>query len=185
MASPVNTKKPSKGSLFQKLPRISTSVWILIIVVLVLVVSIPMITSYMDQTAQQSVLNANLAKLKSQYTGLQQQLSSQADVTTEINRLKSDVDSARQFYGTACDSIETSQKLMDLAWEYDITIITISANNTPIKISGADYSGTSYVLNMKGQVANFQNYLIALGNNFPSKQNRKCADTTFLYSGNA
>lgn len=170
MVSPVEGPRPSKGSILQKLPRLSTSVWLLIIVVLVLVAVIPMITSYIDSTTAQAPLRDRLAKLQSQYTGLQKQLSSQGALPAQINKLKSDVEAARQVYGTACDGVETSQQLLNLAWDYDITVTSITANAVTTRISGKDFSGTSYVLSMSGQVSNFQNYLIAVGNRFVSSK---------------
>jgi uncharacterized membrane-anchored protein YhcB (DUF1043 family) len=170
MVVPIDTKKPSGGNIMQKLPRLSAFVWVLIIVVLVLVVIIPMLTSYFDQMSQQNILRDNLSKLQSQYIDLQKQISSQGNAATEINRLKSDVESARLLYGNSCDSIVISKELMDLAWKYDITITTISASGTSAKIQGKDYSGTAYDLVMGGQVANFQNYLIAVGEKFPTSK---------------
>jgi uncharacterized membrane-anchored protein YhcB (DUF1043 family) len=171
MVSPVETQNPKRANILRKLPRLSNSVWILLIIVLVLIISIPMITSYLDQASQQGALRENLFKLQSQYAGLKQQLASQGDITAEISRLKSDADSARRIYGTACDSIETSQQLMDLSWKWDITITTVTTSATVSKILDRDdYPGTTYVLGMKGQVANFQNYLIELGEKFPSSK---------------
>ena len=79
-----------------------------------------------------------------------------------------DVEATEIIYGIACDSVETSQELIDLAWQYDITITTIAAKSENAKIKGKDYPGTLYVLGMSGQVSNFQNYLAAMGNKFPS-----------------
>jgi hypothetical protein len=170
MVSPVNAPKPSGSSILQKLPKLSTSVWLLIIVVLVLVAVIPMITSYFDATAQQAPLRDKLSKLQSQYAILQKQVTPQGILTGQVNQLKSDVEAARLVYGHACDGIETSQDLLNLAWEYDVTITSLAASPGTAKIQGKDYSGTSYVLTMTGQVANFQNYLIAVGNKFPSSK---------------
>jgi hypothetical protein len=170
MVSPVDAPKPAGGSILQKLPKLSTPVWLLIIVVLVLVAVIPMITSYFDVAAQQAPLRDRLSKLQSQYAGLQKQLTPQGALTAQVNQLKSDVEAARLVYGNACDSIETSQDLLNIAWEYDVNITSMAAAPVTAKIQGKDYSGTSYVLTMTGQVANFQNYLIAVGNKFPSSK---------------
>jgi uncharacterized membrane-anchored protein YhcB (DUF1043 family) len=170
VASSVEAPKNVKSSIFQRLPRLSTSVWLLIIVVLVLVAVVPMITAYIDATSQQGSLRERLSKLQSQYANLQKQLTPAGALTAQTNSLKSDIEAAKSIYGHACDSVETSQDLIDLAWQYDVTITSMLANPVTTKIQGKDYSGTSYVLSISGQVANFQNYLIALGNKFPSSQ---------------
>jgi hypothetical protein len=170
MVSPVDAKKPFGGKIFQKLPRLSTSVWLLIIVALVLVVVVPMITAYIDATSQQKPLRERLSKLQSQYADLQKQLTPQGALIIQIDQLKADVEAAKSIYGNACDSVETSRELINMAWQYDVTITNMQANPAIEKIQGKDYPGISYVLNMSGQVANFQNYLIAVGNKFPSSR---------------
>ena len=163
-------KKPSGGSIFQKLPRLSTSVWLLIIFALVLVAAVPMITAYIDATSQQALLRDRLSKLQAQYAGLQKQITPQGALATQVNQLKSEVEAARLVYGNACDGVETSQDLINMAWQYDVTITSLVANPVTVKIQGKEYPGISYVLNMRGQVANFQNYLIEVGNKFPSSR---------------
>ena len=170
MVPPVDLKKPSGSNIFQKLPRLSTSVWLLIIVVLVLVAVIPMISSYMDATTQQGPLREKLSKLQSQYSDLQKQMTPQGSLTTQINQLKSDVEAAKSMYGNACDSVETSRELINMTWQYDVTITSMKATAVIEKIQGKDYPGIAYVLIMTGQVANFQNYLIAVGDKFPSSR---------------
>jgi hypothetical protein len=170
MVPPVDLKKPSGSNIFQKLPHLSTSVWLLIIIVLVLVAVVPMITSYMDATSQQGPLREKLSKLQSQYADLQKQVTPQGALTTQINQLKSDIEVAKSLYGNACDSVETSQELINIAWQCDVTITSLKANPVTEKIQGKDYPGISYVLVMSGQVANFQNYLIAVGDKFPSSR---------------
>jgi hypothetical protein len=170
MISASNGTKPSGGGIMQRLPRLSTPVWLIIIVALVLVAAIPMAITYADETAKQGPLRQSLSKLQAQNADLQKQLSSKGSLTTQINALKTEVEAAKGHYGNACDSIETSRDLINMAWQYDITIVSMSANPVKSKIAGKDYSGTSYVLSMSGQVSNFQNFLIALGNRFASSQ---------------
>jgi hypothetical protein len=170
MVSPVNVNKPSGGNIFQKLPRLSTSIWLLIIVALVLIVCVPMVTAYFDSSSQQAALMDRLSKLQTQYAGLQKELTPQGSLTAQINQLRLDVESAQSMYGVACDSVEASRDLIDLAWQYDITITSMSASAVTTKIKGKDYAGTSYVLSMNGQVSNFQNYLMEIGNKFQTSQ---------------
>jgi hypothetical protein len=170
MVRPLDTQKPTGGGLLQRLPRLSLSVWLIIIVVVVLVVAVPMVTTYIDETAKQGPMKDRLARLQTQYADLQKQLSSQGSMTAQINAIKAEVDSTRALYGNACDSIEASQDLSDLAWQYDITITNMAISPVTSKIQGKNYSGNSYVLTMTGQVAGFQNYLIAVGKKFVSSQ---------------
>ena len=94
MVSPVNVNKPSGGNILSKLPRLSTSIWLLIIVALVLIVCVPMVTAYFDASTQQAALRDRLSKLQIQYAGLQKELTPQGDLTTQINQLRLDVEAA-------------------------------------------------------------------------------------------
>ena len=154
----------------QRLPRLSTTVWLIIIVVLVAVVAVPMITSYTDETAKQAPLKDRLAKLQSQYADLQKQLGSQGSMTAQINALKADIVTVHAGYGHACDSIEMSKDLIDLAWQNDVTILSMASSSVKVKIQEKDYPGTSYIIRLSGQVPNFQNYLIDMGNKFASSR---------------
>lgn len=170
MALPVDTQKSSSNGIFQKLPRLSTFTWLIVIIGLVLVAAVPLITSYSDQIAKQGPLKEKLAKLKAQDVSLQQQLSSQGSLTSQINSLKLEVESTKARYGNACNSVDTSRALLDLAWQYDVTIVSMAASPATVKIEGKDYAGTSYVLALSGQVSNFQNFLVGLGKEFASSQ---------------
>jgi hypothetical protein len=136
----------------------------------VFVAAFPMVTTYADEVTKQVALKDKLTKLQSQYADLQKQLSSQASVTAQVDALKAEVDDTRMSYGSACDSIETSRDLIDLSWQYDVTIVEMTSSAMSMKIQGKDYPGMSYKLSMSGQVANFQNYLTAVGNKFASSQ---------------
>jgi hypothetical protein len=169
MASPVESAKTSNG-VFKRLPRLSNSVWLLIIVALVLVVSVPPFMSYIDEQSKQAPLRERLVTLQGQYAALQKQIASQGSLSTEIARLKSDIEVARGAYGDSCDTIEASNSLINLAWQNDITILTMSASSSSAKIQGKDYPGTSYVLSVTGQTPSFQNYMRAVGEKFVSSQ---------------
>jgi len=57
---------------------------------------------------------------------------------------------------------------MDLAWDYDITITSMTVSQAINKMLGTDYTVLTYSLSLTGQAANFQNFLHAVGNKLPS-----------------
>lgn len=129
-----------------------------------------MITAYLDAKSQEGILRAKLTALNSQYLNLQKQAVPPRSVDAEISKLKVDVEAARSIYDKACDTVETSRELINLAWQYDLIITGIQVNSVKGKIQGNEYQGISYVLNMRGQVPGFQNYLIAVSNKFPASR---------------
>jgi len=113
-------------------------------------------------------LQTNL--VQSQIDALKVKMTSLSTVTTGEAKIKADMEAAKAQYKNVNDNAGVSQILMDLAWDYDITITSMSISKATSKIAGADYPVLSYYLSLTGQVANFQNFLIAIGNKLPSSQ---------------
>ena len=170
MASPVEAPKSSTSSITQRLPRLSTSVWLILILALFLIVMIPMVTSYLDQVSQQAAVQLQTNLVQSQIDALKVKIVSQTAVTSGEAKMKADLEAAKAQYKNVNDNAAVSQILMDLAWDYDITITSMSVSTAAGKIAGADYPVLSYSLSLTGQVANFQNFLIAFGKKLPSSQ---------------
>jgi hypothetical protein len=170
LALTVGSQKGNKSNIFQKLPRLSTAIWLLIVSALFLIVAIPMFLSFFSELSTQTLLKSQLAQLQTRYNDLQKQTGSQAALLTEVTTLKSDIDKSRLSYRNIEDSIEVSQALIDLAWKYDITINNLTMSQGMGKYSGLDYPVLTYVLDLTGQVPAFQNFLLAVGNKLPSSE---------------
>ena len=170
MAPPVEAPKSTTSSIAQRLPRLSTSVWLILILSIFLIIMVPMVTSYLDQVSQQAAVQLQTNLVQSQIDALKIKMASQSTVTTEAAKMKADMEAAKAQYKSVDDNAGVSQILMDLAWDYDITIIGMSVSTSMGKMAGADYPMLSYSLSLTGQVANFQNFLIAVGNKLPSSQ---------------
>ncbi len=168
MRPPADSSKSAVRSLLQRLPRLSTSVWLIIIGALFLIAIVPIALSYSDEFYRQSALTNRLTELSTQYNVLQGQLTAQTSVDSEINKLNSDIAAERAIYGNACDSIETAQKLINLAWQYDITITSMTVSSSTTQIQGTDYPVTIYVVSMNGWVQNFLNFIRGLNDVLPS-----------------
>jgi len=170
VAPPVEAPKSTTSSIAQRLPRLSTSVWLILILSIFLIIMVPMVTSYLDQVSQQAAVQLQTNLVQSQIDALKIKMASQSTVTTEAAKMKADMEAAKAQYKSVDDNAGVSQILMDLAWDYDITIIGMSVSTSMGKMAGADYPMLSYSLSLTGQVANFQNFLIAVGNKLPSSQ---------------
>lgn len=170
MASPVEAPKATKSSISQRLPRLSTSVWLILILALFLIVMVPMVTGYMEQSSQQSAIQVQINEVQSQIDDLTARMASQSAVSVEAGEVKKELEAARLQYKKIGNNPEVSKILMDLAWDYDITITNMTVSQGVNKILGADYPVLTYSLSLTGQVANFQNFLIAAGIKLPSSQ---------------
>lgn len=170
MASPVEAPKVAKSNILQRLPRLSTSVWLILILALFLIVMVPMVTGYMEQSSQQSAIQVQINEVQSQIDDLTARMASQSAVSVEAGEVKKEMEAARLQYKKIGNNPEVSKILMDLAWDYDITITNMTVTQGVNKILGADYPVLTYSLSLTGQVANFQNFLIAAGIKLPSSQ---------------
>ena len=170
MASPVEAPKVTKSNISQRRPRLSTSVWLILILALFLIAMVPMVTGYMEQASQQTTIQLQINEVQSQIDDLTARMTSRSSATTEAGEMKMDLEAARLQYKNIGNNPEVSQILMDLAWDYDITITNMTVSRAASKILDSEYPVLTYSLSLTGQVANFQNFLIAAGVKLPSSQ---------------
>jgi cell division protein FtsB len=170
VASATETTTNGKSSILQRLPRLSTTVWILIIVCLFLIAMIPQAMGYLEQAAKQQALKLQISQLQLQNDALKAKMASQPSLAAEVGKLKTEAEVAKLAYKDVAYNPEVSQVIMDLAWDNGITITSMNVSSSNSKILGIDYPVLSYSLNLTGQVANFQNFLIAIGKGLPSSQ---------------
>ena len=170
MASPVEAPKVTKSNISQRLPRLSTTVWLILILALFLIVMVPLVTGYIEQVSQQTTMQLQINQVQSQMDALKAKMAARSSATTEAARMKADLETAKLQYKNTGDNPEVSKMLMDLAWDYDITITSMMVSQAISKVLGTDYTVLTYSLSLTGQVANFQNFLIAVGEKLPSCQ---------------
>jgi len=170
VASPVEAPKEVKSNILQRLPRLSTSVWLILILALFLIVMVPMVTGYMEQVSQQSAIQIQMNEVQTQIDDLTARMESQSAISNQAGEVKKELEAARLQYKKIGNNPEVSKILMDLAWDYDITITNMTVTQGVNKILGTDYPVLTYTLSLTGQVANFQNFLIAAGIKLPSSQ---------------
>jgi hypothetical protein len=170
LALAVGSKKGTSSNIFRKLPRLSTTVWLLIVSALILIFAVPLFLGYFGEASSQSLQKNLLNQLQTRYNDLQKQSGSQAALLSEVTALTKDVEKAKLSYGNVDNSIEVSRDLIELAWKYDITINSMNMAQVKTKYSGIEYPVLVYVISMTGQVPAFQNFLIAVGNKLPSSQ---------------
>jgi len=170
VASTTETTTNGKSSILQRLPRLSTTVWILIIVCLFLVAMTPLTMGYLDQASRQQALKLQINQLQSQYDALKAKMASQPSLAAEVGKLKTEAEAAKLAYKDVAANPEVAQVIMDLAWDNDITITTMGVSSSKNKILEKEYPVLVYSLSLTGQVAGFQNFLRAIGQKLPSSE---------------
>ena len=170
MAAPVEAPNVTKNNISQRLPRLSTSVWLILILALFLIVMVPLVTGYIEQVSQQAAIQLQINQVQSQIDAMTARMASQSTTTANADTIKADLEAAKSQYKNVGDNPEVSKIIMDLAWDYDITITGMTVSQAINKMMGTDYPVLNYALSLSGQVANFQNFLIAAGKKLPSSQ---------------
>ena len=170
MSTPIEAPKKPGSSILQRLPRLATRIWVLIILCLFLIAVVPLAMGYMTQSARQQALKLQIGQLQPQVDALKAKMASQPSAAAEMGRLKAEAEAAKLLYKSLSDNPEISQVIMDLAWDNHINITSMGVSSSKSKILDKEYPVLVYSLSLTGQVANFQNFLIAIGNKLPSSQ---------------
>ncbi len=170
MSTPIEAPKKPGSSILQRLPRLGTRIWVLIILCLFVIAVVPLAMGYMTQSARQQALKLQIGQLQPQVDALKAKMASQPSAAAEMGRLKAEAEAAKLLYKSLADNPEISQVIMDLAWDNHINITSMSVSSSKSKILGKEYPVLVYSLSLTGQVAGFQNFLIAIGNKLPSSQ---------------
>jgi len=154
-----------KSGILQRLPRLSTSVWILLIVCLFVIAMVPLVLGYFEQDARQQSLKLQTTQLQSLTDALKAKTPGPASPSAGIVELNAEAEKYKAYFPKLTDNPEVSQSILDLAWDpnIDITIISLSVSSTNNKILGKDYPMLVYSLSLTGQVDNFQKFLRAVG----------------------
>jgi hypothetical protein len=170
MANISETSPASKPGVFNKLPRLSTAVWLIIIGGLFVIAMVPLTVNLLNESAQQYILKTRLAQLLTQHEDLKSRLASQTQLTNEINANKKELQALRTNYKKTDQNPEISQAFVALAWDNDITVTSMSIARAAGKIGNTDFPVFTYTLALSGQVPGFQNLLIQAGKRFPTCQ---------------
>ncbi len=170
MASISETKPSPKKGLFDKLPRLSTPVWLIIIGGIFVILMVPLVTDLITATSQHYELATRTAQLQSQYNDLMSKISAQSELGDQIKQNKKDLQAIKANYRKISENPEVSQAIVDIAWDHDITVTSIAVAIETSKVTNVEYPVLKYTVSLSGQVANFQNLLIAVGKKYPTCQ---------------
>jgi hypothetical protein len=167
VASYTGTEEAGIGRFFKKLPKLSNTVWLIIICALFIIAAVPLTITLISEISRQASLKAQLAQLQLQQERMQKSIAAQGTLKIDITRVKTELDAARLAYKKPQDNPEISNILITLAQKYDITVIAMTAKQSSVSIAGSDHPALTYQLQLKGQVAGFQNFIIAVASKLP------------------
>jgi hypothetical protein len=163
-------KKKRKG-LTGKLPKLGRAGQLGLIVGVFLIIFVPTWLVYQQQPERQAELKTTLSNLE-RILAISQ--TPKEKLQTELNEAEGGLEVSRPVFPSINQSPEIGDKLLGLAKANDISVTGTKMSVSPRALSkdkGAiEWSVLTFEMNLKGQVPKFQNFILALDNEFPTCQ---------------
>ena len=167
-------KKSLTERLMQRLPRLGRMSQFLLVVGISSIVIITLWLVYQQQVPKRAELEATLATLQRTLAGAPKQETSRDALNAQMRSFEAQTEAARAVFHTTSQGPEMLNKLLKIAQVYDISITkTEQSTSSQIVTIGANkvtFPVLTFSLELKGQAADFQNFLLALGSKLPTSQ---------------
>jgi len=154
-----------KKSGLEKLPKVGRVSQLVLIIGIFLILFIPIWLFNQQQPAKQAELKATLANLQ-KILAVEQ--TPKAKYEAELAQLTAETAAAKAVFPTTTHTSEIVDSLLELA-ELNAVYITRTGVSTS-QPKGAIYPIMTIQLGLKGQMPNFQNFLLALDDKLPTSQ---------------
>lgn len=184
MAAEKKDKEEKKKGILDRLPKLSRVSQTVLIIALLVAMFLPTYLIYYQQPKTQATLRASLTSLRKV---LAVEETPKAKLEAELKKVEGETAAARASYPDASQMPELVNALIKLATDNDITVTGTKVDITrlpPPKEKAKDKAPTERIdtiinigLDMKGQVAQFQNFLLAVDREFPTARFKKVAIT--------
>lgn len=182
-------EKERKKGILQRLPRLSRTSQTIIILALLVAMFLPTYLIYYQQPKMRATLQASLASLQKV---LAAEETPKGKLEAELKKVEDETTAARAVYPDSSQVPELVNRLMALAKENGTTVTDTKVAITKLpppkeKSKTAPAERVDTILNidlgLKGQVAQFQNFLLALDREFPTTRIKKVSFTIHSEEG--
>jgi len=183
-----NSQKQKKGkskSLAQRLPRLGRMSQLLLLVGISAIIIIVLWVVYQQQVPRRAELQETLITLQRAQATTPKQQASKESLMAQIRSIEAEPEVAGMLFSTTDQSPEILDKLLETALLYDIDVTgtkqSTSEQTMTISKKKIKFQLLTYDLDLRGQVTDFQNFLLALDDKLPTSQisqvNISVADT--------
>ena len=171
MIQPEEPEKKKGKSLIDRLPKLGRVSQLSLVVGVFLIVSVPLWVIYQQQPAKQAELKSTLANLENI---LETEETPKGKLEAELKKAEAEKEAAIAEFDDPDRSPEIIDNLIKLAELNDIDV-TRTQVSTSKKILTAgkvktEFSVLTFNISLKGQVPKFQNFLLALDDEFPTSE---------------
>ncbi len=179
-----------KKGILERLPRLSRTSQTVLILAILVAMFLPTYLIYYQQPKMRATLQASLASLQKV---LDAEETPKVKLETELTRIEEETAATRAIYPDPSHVPELVNDLIELAKENGATVTNTKVSVTKLQPPKEKAKGPApkemvdTVLNvdlsLKGQVAHFQNFLLALDRQFPTARIKKAAFTIHSEEG--
>lgn len=172
-----------KKSLLDKLPKLGRVSQLMLLVGIFVILFVPMLVVYQQQSAKQAYLEHELFLLQ---TVLAAPATEKEALEAEIRRAEAELEAAKAVFPSQSQSSDIIDSLLELAELNDIYVThsQVSTSEQPIgeEEGAAKWQAVTFVISLEGQAPKFQNFLLSLDDKFPTCKVRK-VDITIAEEG--
>ena len=184
---PPKEEKGLSERLLRRLPRLGRPSQFLLVVGIFSILIITLWLVYQQQVPKRAELERTLATLQRTLAGAPKQETSRDALNAQIKSLQAQTEAARTVFSTTSQGPEMLDKLIKTAQVYDISITrTDQSTSSQIVTIGANkvtFPVLTFSFDLKGQVPDFQNFLLALGSKLPTSQIKEITITPAVKEG--
>lgn len=164
----------AKKSLIERLPRLGRLSQLLLLVGIFSIAIIALWAVYQQQVPKRGELERTLASLQQTLAGAPKQVTSKDTLMAQLRSIEAQTEAARSVFYTPSQGPEIMDKLLKIARAYNLSITrTEQSTSVQTMVIGADkitLEVLAFSLQLKGQVPDFQNFLLDVGNKLPTSQ---------------
>ena len=163
-----------KRSFLDRLPRVGRLSQFVLLVGIFLILFVMLSMIYLQQPARQAELERELSLLE---TILAVPMTQKEELEAEISQIEAETQVAREQFPAPAQAAEIVDTLLGLAEDNDIDVTVTQQARYQWTIGEVEdaivWPVTTFVVDLKGQVPKFQNFILALDDRLPACQVRE------------
>jgi Tfp pilus assembly protein PilN len=162
------------STLLNKLPKLSRLSHVIVLIGVFAVILGGML--FLNNTQ-----SSRYAELRSELTSLQvilaKPVTEKESIQTKIDKVEAEIESSKEVFPKLEQSTDIVNSLYDLAETNDVVITRATTVIPDLEQVKTSYPSLTFTLSMDGQVPKFLNFLLAVGDRYPTSEIREVSIT--------
>jgi Tfp pilus assembly protein PilO len=164
--------KPAKktSTILNRLPKLSRLSHVIVLVGVFVVLLGGMLFLINTQSARYAELRSELTSLQAI---LVKPVTEKESIQVKIDKVEAEIESSNEVFPKLEQSTDIVNSLYDLAESNDVVITKASTVMPDLRQVKTSYPALTFTLSLDGQVPKFQNFLLAVGDRYPTSEIRR------------